>query len=50
MKQSNQTGDRAPCEGSSVGRIGLGLAALGRPTYLTAGRSDALGAPVAVRN
>ena len=46
MKQSNQTGDRAPCEGSSVGRIGLGLAALGRPTYLTAGRSDALGAPV----
>lgn len=30
---------------AAVGRIGLGLAALGRPVYLTTGRSDALGAP-----
>lgn len=28
-----------------IQKIGLGLAALGRPIYLTAGRSDALGAP-----
>ena len=28
-----------------IGRIGLGLAALGRPVYLTAGRTDAFGAP-----
>lgn len=45
MNKSNRIGDQPPYEGSSVGRIGLGLAALGRPIYLTAGRSDALGAP-----
>lgn len=32
-------------DSQAVRRIGLGLAALGRPAYLTAGRSDALGAP-----
>lgn len=32
-------------DSQAVSRIGLGLAALGRPVYLTAGRSDALGAP-----
>lgn len=31
--------------GEAVSRIGLGLAALGRPVYLTAGRTAALGAP-----
>ena len=45
MNQSNRIGDQQPVEGSSIGRIGLGLAALGRQIYLTAGRSDALGAP-----
>lgn len=42
MTQSNA--DQTTHGGSPVGRIGLGLAALGRPVYLTAGRSDALGA------
>ena len=32
-------------DSQAVSRIGLGLAALGRPVYLTARRSDALGAP-----
>lgn len=30
---------------AAMSRIGLGLAALGGPVYLTTGRSDALGAP-----
>ena len=57
MTPPNQTADQtareeprshaenAADDSQAVSRIGLGLAALGRPVYITAGRSDALGAP-----
>ncbi|MEJ1092989.1 aldo/keto reductase [Microbacterium istanbulense] len=57
MTSPNRAGDQPPLkrsraverpgrhDRSAVDRIGLGLAALGRPIYLTDGRSDALGAP-----
>jgi aryl-alcohol dehydrogenase-like predicted oxidoreductase len=32
-----------PGESSRAGRVGLGLAALGRPAYITAGREEDLG-------